>query len=403
MFEKTRGVVFLQPQKRSCCQLALLFRTQSPENNPDIKHMNSKVKLIKSLQGMVGNTPLLEIAFTYKNRERRIFAKAENLNMTGSIKDRMAYHILSNALQSGELEPDMEIFEATSGNTGISIAAIGRALGHQVHIFMPDWMSDERKNIIRALGAHIRLVSKEEGGFLGSIDMAEKAAEATGGFLPRQFSNLHNPDAHYQTTGPEIWWQLKFRNLTPDAFVAGVGTGGTVMGVGRYLKEQNPAIRIHPLEPSNSPTLSSGYKVGKHRIQGISDEFIPSICQLKKLDSIISVDDGDAIIMAQKLSAQLGLGVGISSGANFLGAIMAQDLLGEDSVVVTVFSDDNKKYLTTDLLRQEPESEDFLSTGVQLQHFVSHKRVCMTCCDPSVCLECGDPINGYALPVCHRR
>lgn len=352
---------------------------------------------------MVGNTPLLEIVFTYKNQERRIFAKAENMNMTGSIKDRMAYHILSQALQNGELQPGMDIYEATSGNTGISIAAIGRALGHQVHIFMPDWMSEERKNIIRSLGAHIRLVSKEEGGFLGSIDMANQAAAASGGFLPRQFSNLHNPDAHFHTTGPEIWWQLKFRNHTPDAFVAGVGTGGTVMGVGRYLKAQNPAIKIHPLEPSNSPTLSTGYKVGKHRIQGISDEFIPSICELKNLDSIISVDDGDAIIMAQKLSAELGLGVGISSGANFLGALMVQEMLGKDAIVVTVFSDDNKKYLSTDLLRTETVKEAFWSKDVQLQDFLSLKRVCMTCCDPEVCLECGQPIEGYALPVCHRR
>jgi cysteine synthase A len=282
----------------------------------------------------------------------------------------------------------MDIYEATSGNTGISFAALGRALGHKVHIFMPDWMSDERKNIIRALGAAIRLVSKEEGGFLGSIEMANMAAEKTGGFLPRQFSNLHNPEAHYATTGPEIWWQLDLRGLKPSAFVAGVGTGGTVMGVGKYLKECDPSVKIHPLEPSNSPTLSTGYKVGKHRIQGISDEFIPSICELQKLDEIISVDDGDAMIMAQKLSAELGLGVGISSGANFLGALIAQEKLGKDAVVVTVFSDDNKKYLTTDLLRTEPVKEGFLSSEVELVSFISMKRVCKTCCDPEFCGEC---------------
>lgn len=365
--------------------------------------MKEKLHLIKSLQGMVGNTPLLEIQYSYKGENRRIFAKAENLNMTGSIKDRMAYHILSKSLQNDELKPGMEIYEATSGNTGISFAAIGRALGHKVNIFMPDWMSEERKNIIRALGANIRLVSREEGGFLGSIDMANKAAEEANGFLPRQFSNKNNPEAHYSTTGPEIWWQLQFRNLAPDAFVAGVGTGGTVMGVGRFLKEKNPNVKIHPLEPSNSPTLSTGYKVGKHRIQGISDEFIPSICELSNLDDIVSVDDGDAIIMSQKLSAELGLGVGISSGANFLGAVIAQEKLGKDSVVVTIFSDDNKKYLTTDLLRNEPVKADFLSTHVELKSFVSLKRVCMTCCDPQLCLECGTPIDAYNLPKCNRR
>ena len=358
---------------------------------------------MKSLQGMVGNTPLLEIFFTFKGELRRIFAKAENLNLTGSIKDRMAYHILTNAIQKGKLTPGMDVYEATSGNTGISIAAIGRALGHKVHIYMPDWMSDERKNIIRALGANVQLVSKEEGGFLGSIEIANQAAEKTNGFLPRQFTNNDNPDAHYHTTGPEIWWQLKFRNITPDAFVAGVGTGGTVMGVGKFLKEKKPDVKVNPLEPSNSPTLSTGYKVGKHRIQGISDEFIPSICDLKNLDEVVSVDDGDAIIMAQKLSAELGLGVGISSGANFLGALIAQEKLGKDSVVVTVFSDDNKKYLSTDLLKYEPVKNDFLSSDITLNNFMSYKRVCMTCCDPIMCVEYGIPKSEYNLPVCIRR
>ena len=365
--------------------------------------MEARIRFIKSLQGMVGNTPLLEIFFTYKGEKRRLFAKAENLNLTGSIKDRMAYHILTHALQRGELEPGMDVYEATSGNTGISIAAIGRALGHQVHIYMPDWMSDERKNIIRALGADVRLVSKEDGGFLGSIEIANQTAEKTNGFLPRQFSNMDNPDAHYQTTGPEIWWQLKFRNITPDAFVAGVGTGGTVMGVGKFLKEKKPEVKVYPLEPSNSPTLSTGSRVGKHRIQGISDEFIPSICELKKLDEVISVDDGDAIIMAQKLSAELGLGVGISSGANFLGALIAQEKLGKDSVVATVFSDDNKKYLSTDLLRNEPVKDGFVSSDITLNSFMSYKRVCMTCCDPIMCVEYGIPQTEYNLPVCIRR
>jgi cysteine synthase len=366
-------------------------------------YMEARLKFIKSLQGMVGNTPLLEIFFTYKGEKRRIFAKAENLNLTGSIKDRMAYHILTNALQNGELKPGMDVYEATSGNTGISIAAIGRALGHKVHIYMPDWMSDERKNIIRALGASVRLVSKEDGGFLGSIEIANQTAEKTNGFLPRQFSNNDNPDAHYQTTGPEIWWQLKFRNITPDAFVAGVGTGGTVMGVGKFLKEKKPDVKVYPLEPSNSPTLSTGYRVGKHRIQGISDEFIPSICELKKLDEVIGVDDGDAIIMAQKLSSELGLGVGISSGANFLGALIAQEKLGKDSVVATVFSDDNKKYLSTDLLRNEPVKDGFFSSDITLNSFMSYKRVCMTCCDPVMCVEYGIPQTEYNLPVCIRR
>ncbi len=356
-----------------------------------------------SLKAIIGNTPLLEIFFRYRGKVRRVFAKAEHMNMTGSIKDRMAYHILSKATESGDLRDGMEIFEATSGNTGISFSAIGRALGHRVNIFMPDWMSEERKNIIRALGANIELVSKEEGGFLGSIEKADQKAAQTNGFLPHQFSNELNIEAHYTTTGPEIWWQLKFRNLTPDAFVAGVGTGGTVMGVGKYLKEKNDNIKIHPLEPSNSPTLSTGYKVGKHRIQGISDEFIPSICRLDELDEVICVDDGDSIIMAQKLSQVFGLAVGISSGANLLGAIMVQEKLDKDAVVVTVFADCNKKYLTTDLLRNEPLKENFLSPQIELLGFLTHKRVCMTCCDSFDCSECGLPISEYQLPHCIRR
>ena len=220
---------------------------------------------------LVGNTPMYAIDYTYKDEPRTIYAKAENLNMTGSIKDRMAFHILKSAYETGSLKAGDVLAEATSGNTGISISAIGRALGHPVTIYMPDWMSSERINLIKSLGATIHLVSKEDGGFLGSIAMTEDLAKGGSVFLPRQFSNQENVNAHYGSTGPEIWWQMRYQGLTPDAFVAGVGTGGTIMGVGKFLKERKADIRLHPLEPSNSPTLSTGYKVGKHRIQGISD------------------------------------------------------------------------------------------------------------------------------------
>ncbi|HLG33392.1 MAG TPA: cysteine synthase family protein [Bacteroidia bacterium] len=336
----------------------------------------------EELKSLIGNTPLLEIHLKYKGENRVIHAKAESLNMTGSIKDRMAFHILSSGYEKGTLLPGMEIYEATSGNTGISVAAIGRALGHRVNIFMPDWMSTERINLIKSLGAKITLVSKEEGGFVGSIEMAKSAAAKANGFVSSQFSNEDNAEAHYLTTGPEIWWQLKTSDMTPDAFVAGVGSGGTVMGVGKYLKEQNPGIKIHPLEPANSPTLSAGHKIGKHRIQGISDEFIPPIVHLRELDQVIAVDDGDAIIMAQKLAAGLGLAVGISSGANFIGALMVQNKLGKDKVIATVFSDSNKKYLSTDLLKEEPVKAGFISTDVELISFSAQKRVCKLCFSP---------------------
>jgi cysteine synthase A len=248
---------------------------------------------------------------------------------------------------------------------------------------MPDWMSAERIALIRSFGATVRLVSPAEGGFLGSIKLAEElAAETPGSFLPRQFSNEANSDAHFRTTGPELWAQLQSENLLPAAFVAGVGTGGTIMGAGRFLRSLNPAIRLHPMEPSNSPTLSTGYKVGKHRIQGVSDEFIPAIVHLEELDRVIAVDDGDAILMAQKLATELGLGVGISSGANFLAAMLAQDDLGGDAVVATVFSDSNKKYLSTDLLRDEPVKAGHLSPHVQLLGFRAINRVCDFCFDP---------------------
>ncbi len=333
---------------------------------------------------LVGNTPMLVIECLYRGQVRRIHAKAENLNFTGSIKDRMALHIIRRAYEGGQLAPGGMIIEATSGNTGISFSALGRALGHPVTIFMPDWMSEERKRLIASFGADVRLVSHADGGFLGSIAQAEALAAATpGAFLPRQFANTENCTAHELTTGPEIWAQIRSRGLVPDAFVAGVGTGGTIMGVGSYLRAHHPGIRLHPVEPANSPTLSTGRKVGKHRIQGISDEFIPPIVKLEELGPVLAVDDGDAILMAQQLASDLGLGVGISSGANFLAALQAQDALGGDATVVTVFSDSNKKYLSTDLLRSEPIQDGFLSPHVVLTSFRALNRMCDACFDPT--------------------
>ncbi|MGA2586532.1 MAG: cysteine synthase family protein [Candidatus Aminicenantales bacterium] len=361
---------------------------------------------IRELSSLIGNTPLLAIEFSYRDEKRIIYAKAENLNMTGSIKDRMAFHILKRAYETGTLVPGGLIIEATSGNTGIAFSAIGRALGHPITIFMPNWMSFERINLIRSLGAMIHLVSAEEGGFLGSIRLSEElAARTPGSFLPRQFSNEHNVEAHYLTTGPEIWWQLNFHGLRPGAFIAGVGTGGTIMGTGRFLREKNPRIKLYPLEPSNSPTMSTGHKVGKHRIQGISDEFIPPIVKLDRLDKVVAVDDGDAIIMAQKLASELGIAVGISSGANFLGALMVQNELGKDAVVVTIFSDDNKKYLSTDLMKKEPVKPGFFAPHVDLTGYRGFKRTCETCCRPEECAvtDGRGPMESLSLPDCPRR
>jgi len=323
---------------------------------------------------LVGNTPMLALHYKYKGAAGKIYVKCEHYNLTGSIKDRIALFTLFNAYKNNKIKPGDVIIEATSGNTGIAFAAIGKAMGHPVKIIMPDWLSKERIDIIRSLGAEVLLISKEQGGFLGSIKLAETmAAENDHIFLPQQFENVDNPLAHQQTTGVEIWEQLKLNNLIPDAFVAGVGTGGTIMGVSRYLRLKNPEIRVHPLEPAESPTLTTGYKVGSHRIQGISDEFIPEIVKLEELDQVLQANDGDSILMAQKLASQLGLAVGISSGANVIGAIKLQQEIGMDSCVVTIFSDSNKKYLSTDLMKAEPVKEGYLSPDTE---FLNYHPIC---------------------------
>jgi cysteine synthase A len=321
----------------------------------------------RALARTVGNSPLLAITLRFRGALRTLYAKSEQLNMTGSIKDRMALHVLRRAYEIGAIRAGDTIVEATSGNTGISFAALGRALGHPVTIFMPDWLSRERTDLLRSFDARIELVSREQGGFVGCIDRAEAlAARDPRVFLPRQFSNPANVEAHALTTGPEIVWQLGHRGLAPDAFVAGVGTGGTVMGVGRHLRAVRPGVRVHPLEPKESPTLSTGCKLGSHRIQGVSDEFVPAILELAALDAVVGVNDGDAILMSQMLAARLGLGVGISSGANLIGALMVQQALGPDAIVVTVFPDDNKKYL---------------SPGIELLGLDALPRTCEACVD----------------------
>ncbi|MBP9664947.1 MAG: cysteine synthase family protein [Pyrinomonadaceae bacterium] len=328
------------------------------------------------VESLIGNTPLLAVHCHFKGQRRTVFAKAEHLNLSGSIKDRMAFHILRSAYRDGQIRKGEVIAEATSGNTGIAFAALGHAFGNPVHIFMPEWMSQERISLIKSYGADVTLVSRDEGGFLGSIEMADAHRCDKGRtFLPHQFSNFANAEAHYATTAPEIWSQLGTLGFEPDAFIAGVGTGGTIMGCAAYFREKNPDIKLHPLEPAESPTLSTGHKVGSHRIQGISDEFIPAICDLSKLDDIISVSDGDSILMAQKLARRLGLAVGISSGANFLGALIAMESLGSDAVVATVFADDNKKYLSTDLVRDEAAKPGYLSPHVELFGYQTIGRV----------------------------
>jgi cysteine synthase A len=321
---------------------------------------------VAALWKHIGNTELIAVSYSYKGgTEQEVLVKCEQFNLTGSIKDRMALHILQKACEQGKIKPGDMIVEATSGNTGIAFAAIGKAIGNRVRIIMPDWMSLERRALIKSYGAEIQLVSKEEGGFLGCIEIAEKMGQYEGVFLPRQFANLYNVEAH-EKTGREIGYSLLLERIVPAAFIAGVGTGGTIMGVGKYLRTLFPDIKIHPLEPAESPTLTTGYKVGSHRIQGISDEFIPEIVDLKALDKVVQVSDGDGILMAQKITSELGMPVGISSGANLVGAMILQQQLGGNAPVVTIFPDDNKKYLSTDLFKNEPVKEHYLSKDVRL-------------------------------------
>jgi cysteine synthase A len=327
---------------------------------------------LRAIIALVGGSPTLEIHYRYDGQPRRVYAKYDVMNMTGSVKDRMAAHILLAAYESGELHPGDSIVEASSGNTGISFAAIGRALGHYVRIYMPDWLSQERVQLIHNFGAEVILVSRAQGGFRGAIDMAEAyAREKEKVYLPRQFDNPANIEAHELTTGPEIERQLALLGKQADAFVAGVGTGGTVMGVGRCLRRGGRPVRVHPLEPANSPTLRTGHKIAQHRIQGISDEFVPSILKLDELDHVVDVWDGDAILMAQSLCHTLGLAVGISSGANIIGAMELVEELGDDATVATILPDCNKKYLSTALCHAEPPRDDYVTPRVMLDHFLA--------------------------------
>lgn len=318
------------------------------------------------MHNMIGNTPLLILRYQYHGEERVIYAKAEFYNLTGSIKDRMAKHIIEESYKDGTLRRGMPIVEATSGNTGISFSALGAMNEHPVHIFMPEWMTNERKQMIKKYGAILHEVSHEQGGFEGAVALADAFALENNGFRPQQFRNEYNVDAHYKTTGLEICTQLKKIGIEPDGFVAGVGSGGTIMGVRKRLIQCHPHLKVFPLEPFESPILSKGLKGIDHRIHGIGDRFIPEILKTELLEKPVVVHDGDAILMSQMLAKKLGLGVGISSGANFLGAVMLQNTYGKDFKIVTVFSDDSKKYLSSDLTKEVSVESDFISPDIKL-------------------------------------
>lgn len=307
------------------------------------------------LDGLIGNTPMIKISCEYENRKINVYAKLEYYNYTGSIKDRMAYYIIKRSKELGLLQSGQPIIEATSGNTGISLSAIGAYYKHDVHIFMPDWVSRERIEIMKLYNAHVYLVSKEEGGFRECIRRGKELALKINGFLPNQFENTLNIEAHMNTTAKEI--VDKVSNI--DAFISGIGTGGTLMGIGSFLKKENPNIKVIALEPDNMSLLSDKEIIGSHKIEGIGDDFIPSIVDKKLIDDVILINDDDAINMSRILAKSLGLGVGISSGANFLASV-----LSGYSNVVTVFPDDFKKYLSTDLSKEVVKDKSLLSSKI---------------------------------------
>jgi cysteine synthase A len=312
--------------------------------------MESSVEKIKQLQLLVGNTPTIQIACEIDGKKVSILAKYEAWNFSGSIKDRMALEILKAAYKLGNLSPGDTIVEATSGNTGIALAAMGAYLGHPVQIYMPSWLSSERKRLLKFYGANLVEISAKKGGFLKCIELAEQKSKKKGYFGSKQFENTWNIMAHVNSTAPELENTLKINNLGDlDVFIAGMGTGGTVMGFHHYFSQKKNDFKAYPILPDKN-------KDGEHRIEGIGDSFIPKIVDLEALSPVLRVNDSDAINIARQIN-KLGLSVGISSGANVFGAIIRANELPEGSNVATILCDDNKKYLTTDLCKDTSEEQ----------------------------------------------
>ena len=310
---------------------------------------------------LVGNTPMIKINYEYEGKKGSIDSKLEFYNYSGSIKDRIALHIIETEKKNGNLKDGQAIVEVTSGNTGISFSAIGALCGHEVHIFMPDWVSLERRKLIEMYGAQVHLVSKEEGGFKRALELADEFAIEHNAYKPLQFENKLNVEAQYKT-GQEIL------DAVPDvdAFVSGIGTGGTLMGIGKRLKENNPNFKLYALEPSTLSILKLGMEEGDHMIEGIGDDFIPEIVEENLIDYIILIDDLDAINMSKRIAKEFGLGIGISSGANFLAGVL---LNTDDIKIATVFADDNKKYITTRLSEEIDDDPNLISNKIRLINF----------------------------------
>ena len=299
--------------------------------------------ITQSVLELIGNTPLISL---HKMTGLNIFAKAEYFNPGGSIKDRVAKYMIEQAEKKGTLRPGMAIMEPTSGNTGIGIALVGVQKGYRVVIVMPENMSEERKKIIRALGAEL-VLTRAQDSIGGAVDEVNKAKAARDDiFVPQQFDNPDNPEIHYRTTAGEIWEQTGGR---VDLFVSGLGSGGTLGGIGRFLKEKNPDSRVIAVEPKNVSALL-GHEPGLHKIQGIGDGFIPSVLDVKLVDEVIEVTDDDAVDTARALARVQGVLAGTSSGANVWASIQAAQKYGREKNIVTILPDRVERYFSTSLI-----------------------------------------------------
>lgn len=302
--------------------------------------------IAKSLTELIGNTPLLELnKFSAKNGlENPIIAKVESFNPGGSVKDRIAFAMIEDAEQKGILKPGATIIEPTSGNTGVGLALVSAVKGYHLILTMPETMSVERRNLVKAYGAEVRLTSGKEG-MAGAIRAAEQLRdEIPGSVILQQFENPSNPARHYATTGPEIWKQTE-GNI--DIFVAGVGTGGTISGIAKYLKEQNPDVKVYAVEPSTSAVLN-GKPMGPHKIQGIGAGFVPKTYDASVIDEVLDIDNDDAIRTGRELAQQEGLLVGISSGAAaFAAQLLAKRPENKGKRIVTLLPDTGERYLST--------------------------------------------------------
>lgn len=312
------------------------------------------MKIYQNITQLIGKTPLLELPLPQLQENKvRLLAKLESMNPAGSVKDRVANAMIAHAEQTGKLKPGATIIEPTSGNTGIGLAAVAAAKGYRVILTMPETMSVERRRLFAAYGAQLVLTPGAQG-MQGAIQKAEELAVQTpGSFVPGQFVNPQNPEVHYRTTGPEIWEDTDGQ---VNIFVAGVGTGGTISGVGKYLKEQNPAVKVVAVEPANSAVLS-GKAAGAHGLQGIGAGFVPDTLDTSVYDAVMPIYEQDAYETGRMLATRVGLLVGITAGAAVYAAIqLAKDPENAGKTIVTLLPDGGEKYLTTPMFEESNEN-----------------------------------------------